>query len=199
METQARELKLDDLLGADTGPPESVVKKMRDSHHAVARLLAEGKRVEEVALITGYSPGRIATLKGDQSFQELLIYYRERQEEIFVSVTERLAQLGGDVVQELQTRLDEQPEAFTVGQLNELMKSLMDRTGNGPTSTQKHEHRHILSAEDIEKIRRSVSGGEILRLADAQKDSRVNTSFIDITPEVPETTENCSAKERVAV
>lgn len=53
------------------------VKKLRDSHHMVARLLAAGLPRTLVARRSGYSLNRVDTLLLDPSFQNLLTHYRE--------------------------------------------------------------------------------------------------------------------------
>ena len=45
-----------------------MLKRLRDSHHAVARLLAHGLTPFQVSLQTGYSPSRISTLQADPNF-----------------------------------------------------------------------------------------------------------------------------------
>lgn len=57
---------------------EPAVKKLRDSHHMVARLIAMGVRpLSEVGRRTGYGEARIAVLQGDPAFQNLVAEYRK--------------------------------------------------------------------------------------------------------------------------
>lgn len=98
------------------------VGKIRQSHHALARLMAEGRKGVEIAAITGYSQSRISILKGDPAFAELVQYYSGQVEGKFMDVHERLAALQGDAVQELHSRLDEEPEKVSNQELMEIIK-----------------------------------------------------------------------------
>ena len=49
---------------------------IRDSHHNVARHLAAGLNLTEVADVTGYSVQRIGTLRQDPAMEELIAHYR---------------------------------------------------------------------------------------------------------------------------
>src|SRR5438046_2040789 len=52
------------------------VKRFRDSHHRVARLVAMGLRPGAVSIASGYSRVRISILLSDPAFQELVVGYR---------------------------------------------------------------------------------------------------------------------------
>jgi len=102
--------------------------KLRNTHHMLARLLAEGRPNEECSLITGYTPNRISVLKQDPAFQELVIYYEGQVKVQFLDVHARLAALGMATVDELQQRLEDDPSAFKNRELMELAQMLLDRT-----------------------------------------------------------------------
>jgi hypothetical protein len=133
-----RELNMGDLqvllnpptLGVET----NVVKKMRNTHHMLARLLAEGRAPGECALVTGYSPSRISILQHDPAFQELLGYYKSQAEAKYLDVHERLATLGMAALDELQERLEEKPEDFSNGALLKLATDMMDRSVTKPNA-----------------------------------------------------------------
>lgn len=111
------------------------IQKIRNSHHFVARLLAEGRKSYEIGLITGYTPGRISQLARDPTFKELIAYYKANLSEVYVDVHRRLASFALDALEEIQSRLDEEPERFSNKELNEYMNAALDRSGYGPTST----------------------------------------------------------------
>lgn len=50
--------------------------KIRDSHHMVARLMASGLKLWEVAQRTGFSVARLSVLSKDPSIIELVAHYR---------------------------------------------------------------------------------------------------------------------------
>lgn len=108
------------------------IKRLKQIHHELARLLASGLSPAEVAASTGYSASRISILQRDPSFKGLMDHYKTQRDEIFVDVHKRMATLGIDAADELQERLEMNPESFSVGQLTELMKATLDRGGFSP-------------------------------------------------------------------
>jgi hypothetical protein len=131
-----RELNAGDL-EVLLNPPEvgeglAIVKKMRNTHHMLARLLAEGRPPGECALVTGYSSSRISILQNDPAFKELVAYYRGQAQEKFLNVHERLASLGLAAIDELQERLEEDPDGFSKRELLDLGIAMMDRSVTQP-------------------------------------------------------------------
>lgn len=134
-----RELTSADLALIGTGPAKvTSLKKIRDSHHNIARLLAEGKSNAEVSEVTGYGQSRISVLKGDPAFQDLISHYRKdvdlAQSIAFADNAMKMASINGDFLDELQDRLDNQPEAFSPDTILDAIKVLSDRTGLGAQS-----------------------------------------------------------------
>lgn len=111
-------------LGSTTPP----IAKIRATHHALARLLAEGRRAVECSAILGYSQSRISILQNDPAFQELIEFYRAQVREKYLDHHERLANLGTVALEELQERLEEKPEQFSNRELQGLMDTAFDRT-----------------------------------------------------------------------
>lgn len=153
-----------DLTEADIGAlwdvPEGGLKsetnqvlKIRNTHHALARLLAEGRKQVEVSSITGYSPSYISSIQNDPAFKNLIAYYKSQVEETFVSVHERLAALSMLSAEELQARLTENPDEFSVRELNELLSLTADRTGFGPQSRNVNLNVNVDLAARLEKAR----------------------------------------------
>lgn len=129
----ARELKQEELVLAPAivqkSPP---IKRLRDSHHALARVLATGVTEHEAALVTGYSASRISILKADPQFQELLEFYRTSGTELVADLRLRMANMGLDALAELSDRLNENPEDFSSALLKDLVREMADRTGHAP-------------------------------------------------------------------
>jgi hypothetical protein len=109
--------------------------RIRTQHHLAAQLLASGKTATEVGAITGYTPVRINQLQKDPAFQELLAHYKKQTDAVYLSVHERLANLGITVTEEIQQRLEEDPESFSNEDLRKLAETTLDRGGYGPKST----------------------------------------------------------------
>jgi hypothetical protein len=127
-----------ELTPADLAMPATVtqtppaISKIRDSHHAVARMLATGSRDGDIAIATGYSASRISVLKADPQFQELVKFYTDTSTEVVADLRSRMAGMAIDALQEMSSRLNDDPEQFSVGQLNEVVKTMADRTGHAP-------------------------------------------------------------------
>jgi len=129
---QVRELTGADLELIHNPPPKGIVatplSRIRNSHHMLARLLASGKKPGEVSLITGYSPSRVSVLQNDPAFKELVEYYSTQVEAKYLDVHERLASLGLSTLDELQERLESDPQAFKNRELLELAEFALDRS-----------------------------------------------------------------------
>lgn len=107
--------------------PPSILQ-LRNSHHQLARVLAEGVAHEEASAITGYSSSRISILLDDPMFAELVEYYRENKTAQFIDVQKRLAAFGMSCVDELQERLESDPNKFTRKELKEMAEFALDRS-----------------------------------------------------------------------
>lgn len=117
----------------------SALKRLTERHHAAARLIAVGTPLSQVSIITGYVASRLSILQNDPSFQELILFYREAVNDEYRTMQAQLAGLGEDALAELRSRLEEAPEKMSNTFLLDLVKSVADRTGNGPSSSTKAE------------------------------------------------------------
>jgi hypothetical protein len=108
------------------------IKRLRDSHHALARCLATGMKEAEASLVTGYSSSRISVLKSDPQFAELCEFYRGTSTDIVADFRMRMATMGMDALAEMQERMEENPESFSPALLREIVKDMADRTGHAP-------------------------------------------------------------------
>lgn len=132
-----RELGLADLalLQADRGIKPTSLKRITDSHHAVARALASGLRPGAVASVTGYSLSRISILQSDPAFNELLEFYKQEVNSAYGDLAQRMSLLALDADSELRRRLEEEPETFEAKDLIRLLEATADRTGHGVKTT----------------------------------------------------------------
>lgn len=154
------------LLEVDKGvKPQSLVKRLSQRHHGLARALASGLTPAQAGAATGYTSSRVSILQGDPAFQELVTFYQGEIDAKFVEVHELLAGVTTDALLELQERLEDAPDKFKVAELLEITKMGADRTGNGPTSKQEV----------------NVNVNLAQRLEQARK--RVADRMIDVTPE----------------
>lgn len=124
--TYVRDLGLGDL-DLVLNPPKIAkqaksIQKIRTTHHALARVLAEGAKDVDASAITGFSTKSITNLRADPAFQELLNHYMDNESQKTADYRERLLRLGMTAAEELQDRLEEDPEKFGNKELRELMK-----------------------------------------------------------------------------
>ena len=110
--------------------PVAALARVKTSHHLLARLLAEGRKAVEASAISGYSQMTIAVLQNDPAFQELVAHYKALVDQEFVSVQERLATLGDDVLDELSDRVRDPDKvaAMSVRELKEILETALDRS-----------------------------------------------------------------------
>ena len=149
----------------------SPVRRMRDSHHGLARAIASGMKPVEASRITGFNHHYITELcDHDPAFQELLAFYREEVNKEHADLRERLVTLALDISQEIQDRIRDAPETFSNGDLRQFLTALADRTGHGPSST-------VHAEVDIIE---HLSYSEQKALAEALE--AMNKKMIDITP-----------------
>src|SRR5215467_9971502 len=104
---------------------QQTLKHIRNSHHQLARLMATGVDQEEISLITGYSPAYISRIKNDPTFEALVDYYDKQRDEIFVDVVERMKTLGLSTLDELQRRLDDEPDEWYRRELMEMAELML--------------------------------------------------------------------------
>jgi hypothetical protein len=154
-------------------PPKTGIKapslqRIRNTHHMLARLLAEGKKPTDISMITGFSPGRISSLQSDPMFVELMAYYSAQVESQYLDVHARLADLGVTSLEELRERIEETPEKFSVRELLEIMKETLDRSaapskggGGGKTNI---EIKFVGAAASATEIADEPAKGTILDL-----------------------------------
>lgn len=134
-----RELDAQDILnlaispGPITGAP--IIQKLRASHHAAARAVAEGKTHIEVALLTGYTAQRISDLaRNDPAFQGLVAFYQDQISVINVDDAQKAQLQYKDMMEaaneEIIRRLDDENEVkrIPIGELRQISALGADRT-----------------------------------------------------------------------
>lgn len=153
-------------------PAERPLQRIRHSHHLAARLLAEGRNAVEVAAIIGYTPARVNQLRKDPAFMELEAFYKTQVDSKYLNVHERLAMLGVAVTEEIQQRLEEEPDAFTNEELRRLAETTLDRGGYGPKSTRDVNVRsQSLSLHLVEQIKAESQSSGSVRLLEDKSDA----------------------------
>jgi hypothetical protein len=148
-------------LGLEKGSKAPALKRLSDRHHALARAISSGIPPGEAALMCGYVLSRVSILCDDPAFQELLAFYREEKDRAFRSVQDKLAGMASDVLDEIQLRIEEEPEKLTTSQLIQLASFAADRSGNGPASSTTNLNVNVGLADRLEAARRRVKGRNV--------------------------------------
>jgi hypothetical protein len=124
-----------DLLNPSTlGATTPQIKRLRTQHHHLAKLLAQGEKAVAISAITGYSQSRISILQNDPAFQELVTYYKSQADQMFLDVHAKLAGLGEAIVEELQERLESDPDEIPINTLLRMGEFALDRSSAPPKS-----------------------------------------------------------------
>lgn len=172
-----RELTEEDLLVrslAPVGAKPPGIKSLRALHHKLAQCLAQGMSEAEASIVTGYSSSRVSILKADPAFQELLEFYTKTRKDIFVDVQQRMAGLATTAVEILQEKLEDTPEAVSIKDLNNILKSAADRGGHAPV--RKSEHKHVLlDAAELARLKQDVEEntyGKVRTINQAEESAR---------------------------
>lgn len=100
--------------------PGQRLAELRSQHHQLARLIARGTAHEDAALMTGYSVSYISVLLGDPTFQNLITHYSTIEDIVQIDVLERMRSLHIASMEELQSRLEREPEGWSKRELMEL-------------------------------------------------------------------------------
>lgn len=143
-----RELGLDDVaaLLEEKGVQAPQIKEFRERHHALARLIAEGRKPGEAALLCRYSQSRMSVLLADPAFMELVQHYTVLVNGSFVDFQQKLSELALDAAAILQSRMEDSPEDLSDALVLQIIQVGADRTGHGPS--QKVEHNHKVGLAD---------------------------------------------------
>lgn len=138
-----RDLTRDDLTRLEAPRQVTRLAKIRESHHALARLIASGLSNAECAEATGYSYNRVSMFRKDPAFQELVSKYQAEIHERFLSnQDEYYALLRKNQLQAERMISDHLDEADDTGELPgistllRIARDAADRTGYGKHTTQ---------------------------------------------------------------
>lgn len=112
--------------------PGGVIKRLRHTHHQIARYMAQGLKDVEIAAVMGYSQSRLSVLKNDPTFMAQVQFYMDRQDEAMVDVQTRLLSYGLDAAQELHERILDGDETISSKALLDTAVAFLDRAGFAP-------------------------------------------------------------------
>lgn len=115
---------------------QSALKRLTERHRNVARAVASGMPVVDVAAFTGLTPATIHNYKKDPSFMNLVAFMGKEIDIVYETIHEKLTGLSIDAMEALRDKMEDPDEKISVGQYIEIAKLGLDRSGHGPQSTQ---------------------------------------------------------------
>jgi hypothetical protein len=123
-------------VGAKPRGPVNLTDSIRIRHHAIARLMAAGRKKAEIARIMDVSVSTLSQLERSPAFQALMLEYMNMMDRESIESYTRLKIIGNLGMDELTRRLTEQPMTIKTSEVIEIVKTSADRTGLGPTTRQ---------------------------------------------------------------
>lgn len=160
-----REIEEPDLILLSLPRPSGqlpAIKRLKERHHKLARLIAGGMAYADAAFAVDLGYHQVARLMMDPSFQELVGFYKLEVDRQYAGMHEKLAALGEDAVDEIRARLEEDGEKVPLTQLVEITKMAADRTGFGPMSSSTNVNVYVGTADRLKaarlKAREAASG-----------------------------------------
>lgn len=149
------------LLEAPRGGETPPLQRLRNRHHQLARLIAAGIPHNDAAFMSGYTASRVSILLADPTFKDLVTFYRESVDAEVEALQEKLLGLAKDAADELQERLESEPEKLSTGQLLEVVKVGADRTGHGPSSSTTNVNVNVDLAGRLERARKRLAAIDV--------------------------------------
>lgn len=153
------------------------VQRFRDSHHRIARLLACGLRVGEVAELTGYSVSRVSLLYGTPAFQQLVAEKRHIEDEVHrdsISVYNQMILSNGiKAERKIADKLDDddESESMSVRELISIARDSADRVGLSKRSINYNVNTDFAELLDRAIKRSDMPRSGDLKLIDAEPSS----------------------------
>lgn len=132
------------------------LKRVRERHHSVARLIAAGTTQRLTATITGFTESYLSILLNNPAMQELVDYYRIQRGNAVEVVAEKLRAGAMGAVERLVDKMES--NELDANALLGLAKLGLDRSGHGPRNTtevitESHVYDHAAIAELNRKAR----------------------------------------------
>jgi hypothetical protein len=140
---KVRELSREDLEGLERVALPAVAK-LKESHHAMARLVALGLRDDEVAVRSGYCTQTVRNFKNNNpAFQGLVAELQGKQDAKVVEVNDEFATTityNRNIAARLlnEKLLEATHDQFTAKDLQAIIGDNADRTGYGKRTTVAH-------------------------------------------------------------
>lgn len=127
------------------------LKKIREKHHGVARLVSEGLSQRLVAQICGFSETYISILLNNPAMVELVEMYRIQAGSAIKVATDKLKSVGMKALEQLEEKVD--AGGMNATELTGVAKLGLDRGGLGPQTKAHHViENHNIDHAEIAKL-----------------------------------------------
>jgi hypothetical protein len=134
------------------------LKKLREKHHSVARLIAAGLEQRTVATLSGYTEGYLSILLNNPAMEELVSFYRMAAGNAAQVIGERLRSVGLKALEHLDDKIE--GGELNANELIQATKLGLDRSGHGPSSTtRKVDEQHIIDHARILELNEKAREG----------------------------------------
>lgn len=152
-----READLVVLTSEERGTPARPIQRLRDRHHAVARLVANGLTNGQISLMTGMDPGRVSVLRSDPTFKELVSDYQKIDAGLQAEFLERATTLSLTAMNNLQEMLEDDENSLPALTQLEVAKFASDRTGHGPVTKTSNVNVNVELGSRLESARKRLA------------------------------------------
>lgn len=156
-ESDLRELALSGLtensLVEEDDPAD--LKRIKEKHHSVARMIAGGLQQKMVSQLCGYSETYLSVLLNNPAMRELVELYRIQNGAGANLITEKLRTVGLKALEKLDQAIEE--NKLNKQELLSAAKLGLDRAGHGPQSKQHVVHEnHLFDHTELERRNREA-------------------------------------------
>lgn len=134
------------------------LKRVREKHHSVARLIATGTTQRLTATITGYTESYLSILLNNPAMQELVEFYRMQHGNAVEVIGEKLRAGALGAVERLVDKME--GDELNAQELLGLAKLGLDRSGHGPSSKQEIiKESHVYDYAQLAELNRLAREG----------------------------------------
>lgn len=194
---EVRDLTRDDIAVLAVPRAKTMVKKLRDPHHKLAKLIAIGIPLRDAAIRSGYSYARAAFLTSDPAFKDLVAKYTYSITEKFEQAIDDYTELttGNMLMAErmIREKLEEADEANELPPVRDLIaisRDAADRFGYGKKQTNLNVNVDFAAKlEDrIRKSGRQIIDGKVVPIAPVPGGTTPTSRQlvgVDASPEAP--------------
>jgi len=142
------------------------LKRIKEKHHSVARLIAGGLPQRMVASLSGYNEQYLSVLLNNPSMVELVSLYRIQYGKSAEIITERLRTVGTQALERLEERIPSMGD----NELIQTAKLGLDRAGHGPTTTQHSiTESHLFDHADLARMNAEARKGSASYIVDVEE------------------------------